>query len=106
MIKHNVRQFFGVALTAAMLVSIIPAAQPLSAAGKATLKTKKVTLYKGKTKKIVLKNKKKKRTYFYSSSKKKIATVSKKGLIRAKKAGKAVISVKERYTVKKRKSAD
>lgn len=103
MTKHNVRKLLGVALTAAMLVSIVPAAEPLNAAGKTKLKTKNVTLYKGRTKKIVLKNKKKKRTYLYSSNKKKVATVSKKGLIRAKKAGKAVITVKEKYTVKKKK---
>lgn len=103
MIKHNVRKLLGAALTAAMLVSIVPAAEPLTAAAKTTIKTKKITLYKGKAKKIVLKNKKKKRTYLFSSNKKKIATVSKKGLIRAKKAGKAVITVKEKYTVKKKK---
>ena len=63
MTKHNVRKLLGVALTAAMLVSIVPAAEPLNAAGKTKLKTKNITLYKGRTKKIVLKNKKKKRTY-------------------------------------------
>ena len=51
MTKHNVRKLLGVALTAAMLVSIVPAAEPLNAAGKTKLKTKNITLYKGRTKK-------------------------------------------------------
>ena len=63
---------------------------------KATLKTKKVTIYIGKTKTIKINNKKSTKKYVFSSNRKKIATVSSKGLIKGKKAGKAVIMVKEK----------
>ena len=77
-----------------------------SAAKKTSLKTKKLTITKGSSKKIVLKNKKAKRTYTFTSSKKKVATVSKKGVVKGKKVGKANITVKEKYkSGKKTKTA-
>lgn len=89
------------AITAAMLVStaVIPVGES-EAAAKATLKTKKVTLTVGKTATIKINKKNKKANYKYSSSKKSVATVSKKGVITAKKAGTAKITVKE--TLKKK----
>lgn len=72
-------------------------AAPMSGAKakKATLKTKKVTVQAGKSKKIKIKNKKKTCKYTFKSNKKKIARVSKKGTIQGLKAGSAKITVKE-----------
>lgn len=101
--RRKLTRLLSTVLTVAMLVSTVPAGQS-SAAAKATLKTKKIIVYKGQTKKIVVKNKKKKRKYVFSSSKKNIATVSSKGVVKGKKAGKAVITVKEKNAAKKKKS--
>lgn len=101
--KYERKQLLSAALATALLISFFPSGQPVAAAKKTALKTKKITLYKGTTKKVILKNKKKKSKYTYSSNKKKIATVQKNGVIKAKKAGKAVITVKEKYTDKKKK---
>lgn len=72
------------------------------AAKKATLKTKKITVKVGKTKKITVKGKKKKAKYTFTSNKKKIATVSKKGVVKGLKKGTATITVKEIIKKKKR----
>lgn len=72
-------------------------------AKKATLSAKKVTLNIGQTKKIGIKKKKKNAKYTFRSSKKTVATVTKKGKIKAKKAGTAKITVKEKYKKKVRK---
>lgn len=63
---------------------------------KITLSAKKKSLKKGKTYRIKVKFPKKTYSYklTYSSNKKKIATVSKTGVVKAKKKGKAVITVK------------
>lgn len=73
-------------------------------AKKATLKTKKVTLTVGKTKTIKIKKKKKSCKYTFKSNSKKIASVSKKGKIKALKAGKAKITVKEAAKKGKKKA--
>lgn len=99
--KRKLTCLLSATLTAAMLISMVPAGQS-SAAAKTTLKTKKITVYKGKTKKIGLKNKKKKSKYVFSTNKKKIATVSSKGVIKGKKVGKAIITVKEKYSQKRK----
>ncbi|MEE0421398.1 MAG: Ig-like domain-containing protein [Lachnospiraceae bacterium] len=62
----------------------------VEAAAKVKLNTKKVYLRVGSSKRLVLKNAKGKITW--KSNKKSVATVSKKGLVRAKKKGRAVIS--------------
>ena len=72
------------------------------AAKKASLKTKKITVKAGKTKKIVIKGKVKKATYSFKSKNKKVATVSKAGLVKGKKAGKTTVTVTQ--TLKKKKS--
>lgn len=81
----------------AMSLTIVSGGQYADAAKKASLKTKSLEVVKGKTKKISIKNKKKKNTYTFKTNKKKIATVSKKGVVKGKKIGKAVITVKEKY---------
>ena len=62
---------------------------------KITLSAKKKSLKKGKTYRIKVKFPKKTYSYklTYSSNKKKIATVSQTGVVKAKKKGKAVITV-------------
>lgn len=76
---------------------------PSEAAKKAKLATKKITLKVGQSKKISIKGKKKKATYVFTSSAKKKAAVSKSGVVKAKKAGKATITVKEKYKKKTKK---
>lgn len=90
-------------LLGALTVSLFTPGTTAEAAKKTSLKQTKITVLTGKTKKIQIKNKKKKRKYVFSSSKKKIASVTKNGVVRGKKAGKAVITVKETYQVKKKK---
>lgn len=90
-----------VAAVAMVITSIVPAA-PAQAAVKAkklTVKTKKIVLYKGaaagygsKQLKVTVKPKKAKVTY--KINKKKVASVSKKGLVKAKKPGNAKITIK------------
>lgn len=76
---------------------------PSEAAKKAKLATKKMTLKVGQSKKISIKGKKKKAKYVFTSSAKKKATVSKAGVVKAKKVGKATITVKEKYKKKTKK---
>ena len=89
-------------LLGALAVSLVMPGADAWAAKKTSLKQKRITIFAGKTKKIQIRNKKKKRKYVFSSSKKKIASVNKNGVVRGKKAGKAVITVKETYQVKKK----
>lgn len=72
-------------------------------AGKAKLKTKKVSMTVGEKKKIVIKKMNKKAAYLFVSSSKSKASVSKKGVITAKKEGKVTVTVKEKYKKKTRK---
>lgn len=100
--SKTIKKVIAAAVVAAMgITSIVPAA-PAQAAVKTkklTVKTKKITLYKGAAAgygsmelKVTVKPKKAKVTY--KIDKKKIASVSKKGLVKAKKPGKAKITVK------------
>ena len=73
------------------------------AAKKAKLKTKKVSMDVGKKKKITITNRNKKAVYRFVSSSKKKASVSKSGVITAKKAGKVSITVTEKLKKKTRK---
>lgn len=67
----------------------------ISAARKATIVTKKITLKTGESKKIVIKNKQQKMTYSFKSSNPKKASVTKKGVIKARKKGSVSITVSE-----------
>lgn len=100
--SKTIKKVIAAAVVAAMgITSIVPAA-PAQAAVKTkklTVKTKKITLYKGAAAgygsvklKVTVKPKKAKVTY--KINKKKIASVSKKGLVKAKKPGTAKITVK------------
>lgn len=85
-------------------IPLVPAKEA-EAAKKMQLSKTKLSLKVGKTKKLTVKNKKKKAKVTWSTSKKKVATVSKKGVVKAKKAGKATITAKVKYnkTIKKLK---
>lgn len=76
-------------LTAVMImIGILGGSHELSAA-----KSKKeMTLIKGETKKLPLKNRKK---YIYKSNNKKVISVTKKGTVKAKKVGKAKITARK-----------
>ena len=100
-------------LSLMMLVSILPAAQVNAATKKVKISQTKITLTIGKTKTLSLKNvnKSKKKKIKWTSSKKSVATVSKSGKVKAKKAGTATITAKlgkKKYrckvTVKKKKT--
>lgn len=94
------------AVAVLLALTLILAGMPLApakeaeAAKKMKLSKTKLSLNVGKTKKLTVKNKKKKAKVTWSSSKKKVATVSKKGVVKAKKAGKATITAKVKYKKK------
>lgn len=99
MIRKEIQK--GMCLLLAFGLVAVSGADILSeAAAKATLKTKKMSLTVGRSKKITIKGKKKKAKYTFTSSSKKKATVSKTGLVKAKKVGKVTITVKEKYRKK------
>lgn len=102
-IGQNGRRLGAVLLAFGLVSGMMPTGQ-VSAAKKAKLAKKTLTLTVGQTKKISVKNKKKGKTYTFKSSRTKIAKVSKKGSVTAKKAGKAVITVKEVTKKKPKKS--
>lgn len=72
------------------------------AAKKAKLKTKKMSMVVGQKKKIAVTGKKAKAVYSFSSSSKAKASVSKSGMVTAKKSGKVTITVKEKIKKKTR----
>ena len=78
-------------LAVAMILTLLPATNA-SAAAKPKLNKKSATIYVGKTVSLKLKNNKKK--VKWTSSNKKVATVSNKGKVKGKKAGKATITAK------------
>lgn len=106
--KNSTKKFFAALLSAAMIltstgVSMIDGAKA-DAAGKAVLKQAKktVSIRQGKktTLKIKKKNIKKVKKIIWTSKNKKIATVSKKGVVKAVKAGKTTITAKVNYKAK------
>ena len=96
------KQTISIGLCFALAVSTLSAFTPATAAAKAKLVKKKLTLTVGQKKKIAIKSKKKKAKYSFKASNKK-ASVSKSGVITAKKAGKVKITVKDKLNKKTRK---
>lgn len=90
-------------MAAAMMVGAVSDTGMVSAAKKASLKTKSLNVNVGESKKITIKKKVSKRTYTFTSSKKKVAKVNKKGKVTGVKSGKANITVKEVYKKKGKK---
>lgn len=117
--KHHSKSGISLIVTVAMLVLSMAAAapEPAKAAGKVRVKKvritnvnkKKLVLQKGKTFQLKVKvrvtpNRKKYKKVKFVSSNKKVATVSSKGKIRAKKKGVAKISVISRKNKKKKET--
>lgn len=97
------RQFIAAGLAICMTVCSAPTT--LSAAAKKASKAKvspsSVSMKVGETKKITIKKKAKKAKYTFASSSPAKLSVSKKGLMKAKKTGKATVTVKEVIASKK-----
>ena len=91
--RNNIKRFVCLLLVMA-LTFVLPSPAVSQAAKKKTpkLNKSKLTLTVGKTAKLKVKNTKKK--IKWSSSKKSVATVTKKGKVKAKKAGKTTITAK------------
>lgn len=105
MLRRNMKKALSLVSILALTITGIAApweTDNAQAANKASLKTKKITIKAGQTKKIAIKGKNKKATYSFKSNKKKIASVSKKGVVKGLKAGKATITVTEKIKKKKR----
>ena len=110
---RNLRKFTAFLLTVVMVAGmlVMPGSNVQAAKKrKVQLNKKTVTLEVGKKVTLKLKNAPKKKKITWSSNKKKVASVSKKGVVTAKKAGKAKITAKvsgKKYvckvTVKKKK---
>lgn len=104
------KQTFAWILAVMMVFSIFPATQ-VNAATKPKLSKTKITMTVGQSKKLKVKgiSKKRAKRIKWKSSKKKVVTVTKTGKLKARKAGKAVITAKIgkkklkcKVTVKKR----
>lgn len=90
------------AVVTAMTFTSIVGPVNVSAAKKAKVARKTLTITEGKSRKIVIKNKKSKAKYSFKASNAKIK-VTKKGKVTAVKAGKAKVTVTEKLKKKKRK---
>lgn len=85
------KKIIAILLALVLSISMIPTTS-VSAAKKVKLNKTKATIYVGKT--VILKLKNNKKKIKWSSSNKKVATVTKKGKVKGKKAGKATITAK------------
>ncbi|MCI9564544.1 MAG: hypothetical protein HFG30_00860 [Eubacterium sp.] len=91
----QIKKMLVVLLTLALMITMMPSVQTnVQAKGKMKLNKKKVTLYVGKKVKLKVKNKTVKKKVKWKSTNKKVATVTKKGRVKAKKPGRATIIAK------------
>lgn len=97
------KQTMSIGLSFALALSSLGMPFSIHSAAKAKLTKTKLTMNVGQKKKITIKRKKKKAKYSFSSSSAKKASVSKKGVVTAKKKGTVKITVKEKYKKKTRK---
>lgn len=89
------KRILAIVLTLVLVVTMIPSVQiNVQAKSKMKLNKKKVTLYVGKKVKLKVKNKNIKGKIKWKSTNKKVAVVTKKGRVKAKKQGKATIIAK------------
>lgn len=86
------KKFLAGCLAFSMIAVLVDGCPTASAASKPKLSQKKLVLKVGQTRKLKVKKTKKK--VKWSTNKKKIASVSQKGLVKARKPGKAVITAK------------
>ena len=89
---EQTKRILAVVLAFVLSISLLPAAGVSAASKKVKLNKTKATIYVGKTVTLKVKNTKKK--VKWSTSNKKVATVTKKGKVKGKKAGKATITAK------------
>ena len=89
---ERTKKFLAVVLALVLSISLLPTTGVSAASKKVKLNKTKATIYVGKTVTLKLKNNKKK--VKWSTSNKKVATVTKKGKVKGKKAGKATITAK------------
>ncbi len=101
--KAKTKRIISAVLSLSMAASMMAATPDSSAAKKKAKPAKKtLTIQKGKSKKIVIKNKKKGAKYKFTASNKKIK-VSASGKVKALKVGNAKVTVKEKYKKKTKK---
>ncbi len=94
-IMNKIKKGLAIALTLAMVITLLPLASYSSFAAKKTkISKKKMTLVVGQKKKLKIKNKPKKVKVKWKSKNKKIAKVSKKGKVKALRPGKTKIIAK------------
>ena len=92
---NKMKRILTVVLTLALIVTMMPMnLTNVNARTTTRLSSKKIVLQVGKTKKLKVKNKPAGVKVVWKSSKKKVATVSKKGKVKAKKPGKTTITAK------------
>ena len=101
---NKMKRILTVVLTLALIVTMMPMnLTNVNARTTTRLSSKKIVLQVGKTKKLKVKNKPAGVKVVWKSSKKKVATVSKKGKVKAKKPGKTTITAndgKKKYKCK------
>lgn len=90
----QMKKLLAFVLAFAMIVTIYQPSAVYAAAKKPGLSAKTMTLQVGQKKTLKVKNAGKKAVLKWSSNKKSIATVSKKGVVKAVKAGNAVVTCK------------
>ena len=92
---NKMKRILTIVLTLALIVTMMPMnLTNVNARTTTRLSSKKIVLQVGKTKKLKVKNKPAGVKVVWKSSKKKVATVSKKGKVKAKKPGKTTITAK------------
>ena len=97
------KQSMSIGLCFVLALSSLGMPFSIHSTAKVKLSKTKLSMTVGQKKKITIKGKKKKATYRFSSSSRKKATVSKNGMVTAKKKGTVKITVKEKYKKKTRK---
>lgn len=100
MLTRKTKKVLAIVLTGAIALPGLAADVPVSAKAKCTVK--KMTLQVGQKKTIKIKGKVKGARYTFKSSKTSVAKVNKKGVVSAKKAGKAVVTITEKKKSKKK----
>ncbi len=102
MLKTIARKSLCIVLATGVICSVFSVSFS-QAAKKAALKTKKMSMKVGQSKKVAIKKRNKKAVYRFVSSSPKKASVSKSGVIKAKKTGTVKITVTEKIKKKTRK---
>lgn len=100
MLTRKTKKVLAIVLTGAVALPGMASGTLVSAKAKCT--TKKMTLQAGEKKTIKIKGKVKGARYTFKSSKTSVAKVNKKGVVSAKKAGKAVVTITEKKKSKKK----